>query len=286
MRTAVRGRSGHSGRGRLVLSEGPGTVGRRCEPDPGWPGFDPCGRVEPATRTRRPERSIRALINDEINPSPPALDPAVGVVDSCVQAPADAAPRAPAQADGQGGRPLSEEDAEAHVHGICFKTGPPGQVGVELEWLVSDQHDPAARVEADRVMRAIAGLTPGNSRATGNPPAALPGGGTLSTEPGGQLELSSAPAPTLGGCIAAAGADLTTLRDATRAAGLQLSGQGLDPVRPPQRVLDLPRYAAMEEFFDRRGPWGRLMMCNTASVQVCLDAGQEGTGEEIGRAHV
>ena len=33
---------------------------------------------------------------------------------------------------------LTEEDAEAHVHGICFKTGPPRRVGVELEWLVRD----------------------------------------------------------------------------------------------------------------------------------------------------
>src|SRR5579875_2239026 len=247
-------------------------------------------------RNRRPERghrrSTRALINDEIHHSP-AVNPAVGVVDSCVSARDDAAPRAPSKAapskavpstsgpstsgastsENPAGTPLSEEDAEAHVHGICFKTGPPGQVGVELEWLVSDQRDPAARVAADRVMQAVAGLT------TGNPPAALPGGGTLSTEPGGQLELSSAPAPSLGGCVAAAGADLTTLREATQAAGLQLSGHGLDPLRPPQRVLDLPRYAAMEEFFDRRGPEGRVMMCNTASVQVCVDAGQEGPGE-------
>jgi glutamate--cysteine ligase len=203
------------------------------------------------------------------------------MVGSYVQARGDAAPRARGQADDPGARlssgpeaePLSEEDAEAHVHGICFKTGPPGQVGVELEWLVSDQQDPTARVEADRVMQAVASLT------TGNPRSALPSGGTLSTEPGGQLELSSAPAPSLGGCIAAAAADLATLRDATQAAGLQLSGHGLDPLRPPQRVLDLPRYAAMEEFFDRRGPWGRVMMCNTASVQVCLDAGQEDGGE-------
>jgi glutamate--cysteine ligase len=43
-------------------------------------------------------------------------------------------------------------------------------------------------------------------------------------------------------------------------------------------VLDLPRYAAMEEFFDRSGPWGRVMMCSTASVQVCVDAGQEQGG--------
>jgi len=43
-------------------------------------------------------------------------------------------------------------------------------------------------------------------------------------------------------------------------------------------VLDLPRYAAMEEYFDRSGPWGREMMCNTASVQVCLDAGRDTAG--------
>lgn len=34
---------------------------------------------------------------------------------------------------------------------------------------------------------------------------------------------------------------------------------GQEACRPPRRVLDLPRYAAMEEFFDRDGPWGRLM---------------------------
>jgi glutamate--cysteine ligase len=167
---------------------------------------------------------------------------------------------------------MSEADAEAHVHGICFKTGPPGQVGVELEWLVSDRRDPVVRVQADRVRQAVAGLTGGNPQAT------LPGGGKLTTEPGGQLELSSAPAPSLGGCVAAAGADLARLRNAAHAAGLRLSGQGLDPLRPPQRVLDLPRYAAMEAFFDRRGPWGRVMMCNTASVQVCLDAGHDDPG--------
>jgi glutamate--cysteine ligase len=184
-------------------------------------------------------------------------------------------PRGP---DGSAEPPLSEDDAEAHVHGICFKTGPPGRVGVELEWLVSDQRDPALRVAPERVMRAVADLT------TGDPHAALPGGGRLSTEPGGQLELSSAPAPSLDGCIAAAGADLATLRDATKAAGLRLSGAGLDPVRPPQRVLDLPRYEAMEKFFDRHGPWGRVMMCNTASVQVCLDAGQDGQGPDSYRS--
>jgi glutamate--cysteine ligase len=145
---------------------------------------------------------------------------------------------------------------------------------VELEWLVRDRRDPALPVRADRITQAIASLTAGNARAV------LPGGGMLSTEPGGQLELSSAPATSLGGCVTAAGEDLAALRAAVHAAGLQLAGDGLDPLRPPRRILDLPRYAAMEEFFDRRGPWGRVMMCNTASVQVCLDAGDEDGGPQ------
>ena len=227
---------------------------------PSW--LAPYGRLGSATSSRRPERRTRALIS-EGNHHPPAASPAVGGLTSCAPAPGHGAP---------GGPPLSEEDAEAHVHGICFKTGPPGRVGVELEWLVSDRRDPALPVQADRVLRAVAGLSGGTSRAV------LPRGGMITTEPGGQLELSSAPATSLGGCVTDAAADLGALRDVVRAAGLKLSGDGIDPIRPPRRVLDLPRYAAMEEFFDRRGPWGRVMMCNTASVQVCLDAGHENGG--------
>jgi hypothetical protein len=46
------------------------------------------------------------------------------------------------------GARFTEADAEAHVHGICFKTGPPERVGVELEWLVRDRRDPALPVQA------------------------------------------------------------------------------------------------------------------------------------------
>jgi ergothioneine biosynthesis glutamate--cysteine ligase EgtA len=73
-------------------------------------------------------------------------------------------------------------------------------------------------------------------------------------------------------------ADLAALRSAAGAVGLELAGFGLDPLRPPRRLLTLPRYAAMEAFFDRGGPWGRRMMCGTASVQVCVDAGDESDG--------
>ena len=174
----------------------------------------------------------------------------------------DGAERAP-------GQPLSEDAAEEHVHGICFKTGPPGVVGVELEWLVYDGDDAASPVDHQRITTALAGL---------QAPGALPGQGRLTIEPGGQVEISSAPAAAVASCVTSAGRDLALVRGAVQAAGLSLVGWGMDPHRLPARILDLPRYAAMEEFFDRGGPWGRVMMCSTASVQVCVDAGLEGGG--------
>jgi len=188
------------------------------------------------------------------------------------------------------GARFTEADAEAHVHGICFKTGPPERVGVELEWLARDRRDPALPVQAEQVTATLAGFSPeSHSDGAGYPGQtaqivryefpSLPSGASLTVEPGGQLELSSAPAATLGELVEVTGRDLAALRDAAAAAGLELCGYGLDPLRPPRRLLDLPRYAAMEEFFDREGPWGRQMMCGTASVQVCLDAGDDSAGQ-------
>jgi glutamate--cysteine ligase len=178
-------------------------------------------------------------------------------------------PAAGRPAAGDPAEPLTESEAETQAHGICFKTGPPRRVGVELEWLVCHGRDPALPVDQHAVAAALSRL---------KAPHALPGRGTLTTEPGGQVELSSAPATGLGHCVEVTGLDLAALRQAIQPAGLCLTGYGLDPLRPPRRVLELPRYAAMEQFFDRAGPWGRLMMCSTASVQVCLDAGDEGPG--------
>ena len=190
------------------------------------------------------------------------------------------------------GARFTEADAEAHVHGICFKTGPPERLGVELEWLARDRRDPALPVQAEQVTATLAGFGPeARSDGEGYPgqeaqtvryqPFSLPSGASLTVEPGGQLELSSAPAATLGELVEVTGRDLAALRDAAAAAGLELCGYGLDPLRPPRRLLDLPRYAAMEEFFDREGPWGRQMMCGTASVQVCVDAGDD-SGSQSG----
>jgi glutamate--cysteine ligase len=192
------------------------------------------------------------------------------------------------------GGDLDEEHAAGHVHGICLKTGPPQRVGVELEWLVRDARDPALPVPAGRIAAAVTAFdaargNPGHEKQNGEKharpelptssrPGVLPSGALLTTEPGGQLELSSQPADSLGDLVRATSADLAALRKAAADVGLELAGIGLDPLRPPRRVLNLPRYAAMEAFFDSGGPWGRQMMCATASVQVCLDAGDDSDG--------
>ncbi|QMU77450.1 ergothioneine biosynthesis glutamate--cysteine ligase EgtA [Streptacidiphilus sp. PB12-B1b] len=162
---------------------------------------------------------------------------------------------------------LREDDALAHIAGICFKTGPPRQTGVELEWLVRDGQDPAAAVPLERLQHALAPL---------GSPGGLPYGGRITLEPGGQVELSSCPAPSPARCLEQTALDMSVLRATLASAGLVLEGRGLEPYRTPERVLDLPRYQAMEAYFDAAGPWGRMMMRATASVQVNVDAGDEG----------
>ncbi|MGY1503150.1 glutamate-cysteine ligase family protein [Streptomyces sp. QTS52] len=83
---------------------------------------------------------------------------------------------------------------------------------------------------------------------------AFPGGSRLTREPGGQVEPSSPSALSLTECVEAMAADLAVLREPVERAGLTLVGLGLDPYREPPRVLDHPRYQAMESFFDRGAP--------------------------------
>ncbi|QCB99105.1 ergothioneine biosynthesis glutamate--cysteine ligase EgtA [Arthrobacter sp. PAMC25564] len=163
--------------------------------------------------------------------------------------------------------PLSESDAEVYVASVCFKTGPPGAAGVEVERLVHDVSDPRFPVPVARVSDAVA--------ASAGP---LPGGGVISFEPGGQLEVSSACAAGLPALIAATRADLAAVEALLADRGLCFGTVALDAGRPAVRTLDHPRYAAMEQHFDRFGPAGRTMMCSTASLQLSLDAGFDNPG--------
>ncbi|MGW4204740.1 glutamate-cysteine ligase family protein, partial [Streptomyces sp. NPDC004726] len=167
---------------------------------------------------------------------------------------------------GDHSRPIQAEEAEDLLRCICFKTGPPRTVGVELEWLVHEQLIPRHPVPAARLTAAYDRVR------------SLRLNSALTFEPGGQLELSSAPASSLMECVDSVAADLDAVRTTLRRDGLTLAGIGIDPWQPPRRLLREPRYDAMEAFLDRTGPCGRVMMCSSASIQVCLDAGEEEPG--------
>jgi glutamate--cysteine ligase len=107
------------------------------------------------------------------------------------------------------------------------------------------------------------------------PEIELPDGGRITFEPGGQIELSSAPNVSLSALV-------SRLRDtvariaAAAAPDAELLSFGIDPRTPLHEVapqLDADRYHRMLCHFERIGPSGARMMRQTASFQVCVDGG-------------
>jgi glutamate--cysteine ligase len=143
-------------------------------------------------------------------------------------------------------------------------SGLPVRCGVEIEWLTGPLANPAAH------------LPLGGARALVETAGELPSGSKVTLEPGGQIELSSPPGTPAEVC-AITEQDAAVARSRLGDAGVGMLSLGLDPLRPPRRVLEAPRYVAMEQFFDRHGPTGsaagRSMMCSTASVQVNVNLG-------------
>lgn len=133
-------------------------------------------------------------------------------------------------------------------------------LGLECEWPVRPADDPLARPDLGQLMNVA--------------DQPLPEAGRVTIEPGGQIELSSAPQASVGDAIRSVEVDEDCLHGRLRAIGLHPEDSALDAVRDPLRILDRPRYRAMQAHFDAQGPAGRWMMCNTASVQVNISNDQ------------
>lgn len=177
------------------------------------------------------------------------------------------------------------EDAAAYVASVCFKHGPPRLTGVELEWLLHRPSAPHAPVDITALAAALGPHAP-TTIDPASPVRPLPAGSTVTVEPGGQVELASPPLPDLHGLLAAVRADTAALHSLLAAHGLHPQPRAADPRRPAERLLQVQRYRAMEEAFDRIGPHGRSAMCSTAAVQVCVDAGSGpdgGDGQDVAR---
>ena len=108
------------------------------------------------------------------------------------------------------------------------------------------------------------------------PEIELGDGGRITFEPGGQIEISSAPNVSLSALVARLQATVARIADAAPR-GVELLARGIDPRTRVEDVapqLDAGRYHRMLRHFDRIGPSGARMMRQTASFQVCVDGGE------------
>ncbi|MGH3495311.1 MAG: glutamate-cysteine ligase family protein, partial [Sciscionella sp.] len=165
------------------------------------------------------------------------------------------------------------EQAVVYVASVCFKHGPPTLLGVELEWTLHHAADPSRELDIDLLAAALGEHAPPTVRAD-SPHDRLPGGSLVTVEPGGQVELSSTAHSSPATVHRTMAADIATLRTMLADFSLVLGSRALDPHRRPTRVLHTPRYDAMQAAFDPVGDCGLTMMCNSAGLQVCVDAGQ------------
>ena len=166
----------------------------------------------------------------------------------------------------------SRPAAEAYVSKVCFKLGPPALIGAELEWLTA--FDDGSRPSLSSLATALGDHSP-RSIAPDSPALTLPGGSAVTVEPGGQVELSSSPCTSVSDLATVLDADARMLREMLRSSGIDILAVPADTERDPERLLVLPRYCAMENRFTTIGPYGKLMMCNTAAAQVSVDPGRD-----------
>ncbi|MDJ0394019.1 ergothioneine biosynthesis glutamate--cysteine ligase EgtA [Rhodococcus sp. G-MC3] len=166
----------------------------------------------------------------------------------------------------------SRPAAETYVASVCFKVGPPQLIGAELEWLTHTAD--GDRPSLSSMATALGEYAP-RSIASDSPALSLPGGSAVTIEPGGQIELSSAPHASVLELQSALDSDARVLTGLMNAAHLGMVSVPADRDRDPIRLLVLPRYCAMENRFTTVGPYGKLMMCNTAAAQVSVDAGAD-----------
>ena len=106
----------------------------------------------------------------------------------------------------------------------------------------------------------------------------LPAGGTLTFEPGGQLEYSSPCCRSPSALLALLRSVVLPLRAAASGEGIELLTVGIDPTNPVERVplrLHNKRYDRMAKYLARRSPDGARMMRQTAAFQVSLDLDDE-----------
>lgn len=181
---------------------------------------------------------------------------------------------------------LAEKALLADLHERIFRpSAGPARIGVEIELLPyqrSSLDTVPKRVTVAHTREIVAQFAVSRDAFFIDPavPSRSPTGvnGTLSYEPGGQIEFSGPPRET----PAAAHAEMLDvvrgLTSACEPANICLRSFAFDPWTDSNEFplqLQLPRYHAFMKMFDSVGPWGRAQAINTTSIQVCIDFGHD-----------
>jgi glutamate--cysteine ligase len=103
------------------------------------------------------------------------------------------------------------------------------------------------------------------------------GGGAITLEPGGQLELSGAPVATVHRTCSELMAHLAQLREVAEPLGIGFLGLGMTPTWSRSEVPTMPkgRYRIMTAYMPKVGGLGLDMMYRTCTVQANLDFSSE-----------
>ncbi|MEP7001636.1 MAG: glutamate-cysteine ligase family protein [bacterium] len=175
----------------------------------------------------------------------------------------------------------AEDYVRAHCFGGASSAKGPLTFGAELELLAFDAHTfqiaPIAprpgsgcSLEAVRdVARQCAWRETISDK--GVPKFVSVDGGSLTFEPGGQIEYASAVHHSVDGVLVELDRVESALRASAERVGITLFTVGVDPFNAAECAplqLTAPRYRQMAEYFAAIGPDGARMMRQTASLQV------------------
>lgn len=178
------------------------------------------------------------------------------------------------------------EDLRTHAFALGRAPGPP-RIGAEVE-LIPVSAETGAQVpivSADGpstlpLLRRFGARHGWTEQASpyGVPQFALADGGTVSYEPGGQIELSAAAFPSATALIRGLRGTVLPLMEEMRGAGVELLSVGVEPRGGIEDVpMQLPgrRYVRQTRFMEAIGTGGPRMMRQTAAMQVSVDFGAE-----------
>jgi glutamate--cysteine ligase len=159
----------------------------------------------------------------------------------------------------------------------------PRRIGAEAEFIpVESQTGRRCAIEGEDVpatlpfLRRFGGRQNWKEGCTpkGTPCFFLPGGGTLTFEPGGQLEYSSPPCRTGTALLALLRSAVLPLRTAAESEGITLLTCGIDPlnsIEDAPLLVRAKRYERMAEYLAGRSEAGARMMRQTAAFQISLN---------------